>query len=32
MSAEHFDLTGINNRNEYFTNHYFASSFMMMMR
>lgn len=27
MSAEHFDLTGINNRNEYFTNHYFASSF-----
>lgn len=27
MSEVHFDLTGIYNQNEYFTNHYFASSF-----
>jgi hypothetical protein len=27
MSTAHFDLTGIENRNEYFTNHYFATSF-----
>ena len=27
MREVHFDLTGIYNQNEYFTNHYFASSF-----